>query len=337
MHRSRHARLALTVIAAVVVVACGPGQAVPSPSVAPSPGVSSPGEPPATPDATVVASATPAPTADASGTLDAMIDAGDGRGVHVLCRGSAPPGVPTLLLESGLDGSLHNWAAIQGPLLRLTRVCGYDRAGLGRSDPPPPGTRTVDDLADDLEAVIDGARIEGPFVLVAHSLGPWISTVLTARRPDDVAGLVLVDPRGPRVTAEHLAALGDPVAGEDELVTEIRDFLADEGYDDNAERVAFAPSEAVVDALLAADGPFFGDRPMVVLGAAATIDQFPALPEPVRDAWWSAWVAEQERYASESTAGSFASVPGSGHLMMDDRPRAVIDAVTDVLARARTP
>ena len=144
-------------------------------------------------------------------------------------------------------------------------------------------------------------------------------------------GLVFVDPRGPDVTSQHLAALGDPQAGEADVVAEVRDFLAAEGFDTNAEALRFAPSEAIVADLLEASGPFFGDRPLAVLSAEGTIDQLPPLPEPFLDAWWDVWVADQQRYADESTAGTFTAVPGSGHLMMDDRPRAVIDAVTAVL------
>ena len=256
---------------------------------------------------------------------------------HILCRGEARPGVPTLWLENGLDGSLHNWASVHGPLQQLTRVCGWDRPGNGDSDPPPAGERTVEDLVDDLEATIAGAHVEGPFVLVAHSLGPWVSTVFTARHPEDVVGLVLVDPRGPHVTAEHLAALGEPRAGEAPVVGEVRDFLTSKGFDQNAEHLPFAPSEAIVGGLLDADGELFGDRPMVVLDAGKGIDAFPPLPDTLREAWWDIWVADQQRYADETTSGLLTVVPGSGHLMMDDRPRVVIDAVSAVLEATTQP
>lgn len=315
MVHARSARvLVATLVLATALVACAGPSATPS-AVPPSPSPSR----------------APIPTADANGTLDALIDVGDGRRIHVLCGGKQPEGVPLVWLEAGLDGSIHNWASVNGPLRQRTRVCAYDRAGLGASDRPPDGRRTVDDLADDLEAVIAGAGIEGPMVIVAHSAGPWVSTVHAARHPDDVVGLVLIDPRGPAVSREHLAALGDPAPGEPAVVTEVRDAMADGLFDDNAEHVDFEPSEAIVEGLLGADGPLFGDRPVVVLGAAATVDQFPPLPEPYRTDWWRIWQDGQRAYAAESTAGTFDEVAGSGHLMMDDRPRAVIDAVSEVL------
>ena len=320
-------RLVGSLLLALVVAACAgtPSSptSTPAPTVAPSPSPS--------------VAPTAAPTTDASGALDAKIDVGGGRMTHILCRGEAKPRVPTLWLENGLDGSLHNWASVRGPLQQLTRVCGWDRPGNGDSDPPPAAGRTVEDLVDDLEATIAGAGIEGPFVIASHSAGPWVSTVFTARHPDDVVGLVFVDPRGPHVTADHEAALPAPSTTEDPAISDVRGFFDDGGFDDNAEQVPFAPSEAIVAALLDADGPLFGDRPVIVLGAERTIDQFPPLPEPYLAEWWRIWQDGQRAYAAESTQGSFEEVRGSGHLMMDDRPRAVIDAITAVLEATTTP
>jgi pimeloyl-ACP methyl ester carboxylesterase len=53
------------------------------------------------------------------------------------------------------------------------------------------------DVVADLEAVLAGAQIEGPFVLVGHSMAVWPLSVYASKNiPTDVAGVVLVDPRG---------------------------------------------------------------------------------------------------------------------------------------------
>jgi pimeloyl-ACP methyl ester carboxylesterase len=131
--------------------------------------------------------------------------------------------------------------------------------------------------------VIDNAGIVGPFLIVAHSIGPWISMVYTSRHPDQVVGLVLVDPRGPGVTQRWSEALAEPTPGEPEAVTSLRAFLTG-GYEENIEHLAFARSEAIAGALLDADGPFFGDRPVTVLSADGTIDEVLPEPEDLRDA-----------------------------------------------------
>ncbi len=326
------------VLRAAAAVAFGVGLSVSLGACASSSAGSSPSGAPAavaSPTASLAA-ATASIAATASGDLAADVDVG-GRLIHVSCRGAGPPGTPTVLLEQGLDGSTGNWSSVLPSLGALTRVCAYDRAGLGRSDPAPDATRTLDDAADDLEATLAGAGIQGPFVIVAHSLGPWISTVYLDRHPEDVVGAVFVDPRGPGVSARHLAALGDALPGEAATLTEVRAFMTDGGFDDNLEHLRFAPSEAQVGELLERPGPFFGDRPVMVLRADRTIDAFPDLPSEVRAAWWDIWREEQERYADESSAGEVIDVPNSTHMVMDDRPRAVIDAVARLLETVREP
>jgi pimeloyl-ACP methyl ester carboxylesterase len=227
---------------------------------------------------------------------------------------------------------MANWTGGIRPALETrTKVCAYSRAGLGGSDPAPEATRTIEDMADDLEATLDAAGIAGPFLIVAHSLGPWISMVYTSRHPDQVVGLVLVDPRGPGVTQQWSEALGEPTPGESEAVTSLRAFVNDGGYEDNIEHLAFARSEAIAGALLDADGPFFGDRPVTVLSADGTID-FLLKPEDLREALGAAAVDGQQRYADESTRGTFVVVDGSGHMVMEDQPAAVIDAVEEMLS-----
>ncbi len=314
------------VIVGLFVTACGSGQA----SVAATARLTA-----ASPTTTATADASPSPTPETDAStppaLLADVDIG-GRSIHVECRGSAPPGVPTILLESGLDGSMANWTGGVRPALETrTKVCAYSRAGLGGSDPAPEATRTIEDMADDLEAMLDAAGIAGPFLIVAHSLGPWISMVYTSRHPDEVAGLVLVDPRGPGVTERWSDALGEPTPGEPEAVTRLRAFVTGGGYDDNREHLAFAPSEAIATALLDADGPFFGDRPVTVLSADGTIDEILADPDDLRDALRAALVDGQRRYADESTRGAFIVVEDSGHMMTDHQPAAVIEAVEEML------
>jgi pimeloyl-ACP methyl ester carboxylesterase len=307
-------------IVGLLVAACGSGQA----------SVAATADPTSAPTGAMSPSPSPVGGEASPRALMADVDIG-GRSIHVECRGTAPPGVPTILLESGLEGSMANWSGGVRPALETrSKVCAYSRAGLGGSDPAPEATRTIEDMADDLEATLDAAGIAGPFLIAAHSMGPWISIVYTSRHPDQVVGLVLVDPRGPGVTRQWSDALGEPTPGESEAVTALRAFL-NSGYEDNMEHLAFAQSEAIAGALLDADGPFFGDRLVTVLSADGTIDQILPQPDDLREALRAASVDGQRRYADESTRGTFTVVEGSGHMMTDDQPAAVIEAVEEML------
>ncbi|WP_332603494.1 alpha/beta fold hydrolase [Arthrobacter sp. S2(2024)] len=99
----------------------------------------------------------------------------------------------TVILEAGLGESGLTWSGIQPALSRTTRVCSYDRAGYGWSDPGV-GSRDAVTEAADLNGLLQTAGVRGPYIMVGHSLGSFIARLYAARYPDEVAGLVLVDP-----------------------------------------------------------------------------------------------------------------------------------------------
>jgi pimeloyl-ACP methyl ester carboxylesterase len=121
-----------------------------------------------------------------------LVDIGSHR-LHVLDSGK---GHPTVVFEAGLPGSVLSWCQIQQDLARLVRVVSYDRAGLGWSDPGPE-PRTAERIVEELRQMLDRAGVPGPYILVGHSFGGLTTRLFAARYPDDVAGLVLVDPVGP--------------------------------------------------------------------------------------------------------------------------------------------
>lgn len=118
-----------------------------------------------------------------------LIDVG-GHRVHVLCSGA---GGPAVVLESGLGDTSAVWRDVQPQVAAYTRVCSYDRAGLGYSESGP-APRDSKRIAEELHAILEGACEKGPYVLVGHSAGALHARVFAAQFPNEVAGLVLVDP-----------------------------------------------------------------------------------------------------------------------------------------------
>lgn len=109
--------------------------------------------------------------------------------MNLRCVGA---GAPTVVFESGLGGAGWEWALIHTVVARHARACVYDRAGFGFSDPSHrPGTAL--NAAEDLEALLRGADVKPPYVLVGASYGAMIVRLFAAQRPQEVAGLVLVD------------------------------------------------------------------------------------------------------------------------------------------------
>lgn len=105
----------------------------------------------------------------------------------------AGTGTPVVVFESGMGASRSSWGAIAPAIAERTTAVVYDRSGLGRSGPDAYGRRRdLDRLASDLLEVLDHLG-PGPFILVGHSWGGPIIRVAASRRPDAIAGLVLVD------------------------------------------------------------------------------------------------------------------------------------------------
>jgi pimeloyl-ACP methyl ester carboxylesterase len=93
-------------------------------------------------------------------------------------------------------GSLPNWAWVQSDIARKARVCSYDRAGSGWSDPGPKAMG-LHETAEDLHALLTRAGIAGPYVLVGHSKGGLIVRQFASDHPEQVVGIVLVDAAHP--------------------------------------------------------------------------------------------------------------------------------------------
>ena len=180
----------------LVVTACTGGPVTPSAAIAPTPSAV------ATASATAIGTTSAAsPSADpaASPSIEAKFAVGDdGRRLALACWGE---GSPTVLLETG-GANIEEWTG-SGVVRRLasrTRVCTYDRAGTGTSDPAPDERRDAEDVVHDLKALLVAADLAGPYVLVGRSFGGMIVTHYAETLPEDVAGVVVLDTPAPSAT-----------------------------------------------------------------------------------------------------------------------------------------
>ena len=130
-------------------------------------------------------------------TPQRMIQIAKDRAINLICRGQ---GSPTVVLTPGLGGWSQAWYRIQGPVSRETRVCAWDPAGLGFSDPSPEPQDAFNET-EDLEKVLKVAGVDGPYVMVAHSAGGFVAIRFADEHPSAVVGMVLVDPSIPDQTA----------------------------------------------------------------------------------------------------------------------------------------
>jgi pimeloyl-ACP methyl ester carboxylesterase len=126
----------------------------------------------------------------------------DGHSLHINCVGE---GSPTVILESGSGANSTAWANIQPEVSDTTRVCAYDRAGSGWSEPGP-GPGDPQQIAGELHTLLGNAGIEGPYVLVGHSFGGLYVLMYADLYPNEVEGMVLVDSSHPEQSARSAGA-----------------------------------------------------------------------------------------------------------------------------------
>jgi pimeloyl-ACP methyl ester carboxylesterase len=234
---------------------------------------------------------------------DGLVDVGR-RDLYVECTGTGPA---TLVLEAGLGMDTATWSKLV-PLLGDARVCAYDRAGRGKSDPAET-PRTADDLVDDLDRLLDAAGIEPPLVLVGHSFGGLVARLFAARHPEDVTGVILIDP-SPSTLVEDTCELRDA-----SRCAQLTTMLTPEG---NPERIDWAASVAEL-----AGASALPDVPLVVL--AATAQASDVSPEEVER-----WLARQQELVDSVSTGRLVVVD-SGHFIHLDRPEEVAEAIGSVL------
>lgn len=117
-----------------------------------------------------------------------LVRVGDHR-LHIFCQGQ---GSPTVVLDAGLGGNSLDWSRVQPGVAEYTRVCAYDRAGYGWSEPGPL-PRDSGRIAYELHKLLHTIAEPAPYLLVGHSFGGYNVRLFASQYPDEVAGLILVD------------------------------------------------------------------------------------------------------------------------------------------------
>lgn len=255
-----------------------------------------------------------------------LVDIGTHR-LHIHCSGD---GLPSVILDAGLNDGYRSWEMIQEAIAEHTRVCSYSRAGRGRSEPGP-SPRTSRRIVEELHTLLKNADIKPPYVLVGHSFGGMNMRVFAHRYPSEVAGLVLID-----TPHEHHR-------------TRLLDRLPAESVDDTASVRAFRaswsrPNPEGVDWLTStaevAVCTSLGDLPLVVITAsmAGRLPSYarhnPELPHTIASLNELVWQELQDELTRLSS-GSVHIIAETGHYVHREQPGVVIDAVCALVDHLR--
>ncbi|HTV82153.1 MAG TPA: alpha/beta hydrolase [Acidobacteriaceae bacterium] len=295
-----------------------------------------------------------------------LVDVG-GFKLHLRREGS---GQPVVVLEAGIAATSISWSPAQARLAELSTVCSYDRAGLGWSEPRRDGSCTLEQLVGELEELLRRSGLAAPFVLVGHSFGGLVVRAFAHAWPEQVAGLVLVDPvslvhwsRGSRANTEQIraaaglsrrgavlarvgvvrAALSVLNAGGRWFPSHVGRAVARRGSDvmqNLAREIAKLPRElySTVRAHWSRPGGFLAMAEYLeaLPGCAAaglTMNVPGNIPVTILSAGnaTAEELREREAWASESERGRHIKVPGTGHWLQLERPELVSQAVGEMV------
>jgi pimeloyl-ACP methyl ester carboxylesterase len=287
----------------------------------------------------------------------------NGSRMHVRCTGT---GSPVVVMEAGSTDISLSWAKVQPGVAEFTRVCAYDRLGYGWSDPPD-GPVTARNVTGRLHSLLGAANISPPYVLVGHSLGGEYVRYYASRYPDEVVGIVLVDPgsewqmtrTGENFTREQQAAIHTAVLG-------IRAMGEKAQNGTLAANLSLVPADPrlpeyefhAYQALLATRPSFWEARaveaesafsifselqeaeitlpeniPLIVIASG---DEMGFSQDPVNNAEANfVFRTLQQEMARESANGTYRVAPGTTHYVQLDRPDIVIEAIRSVVDTAR--
>jgi thioesterase domain-containing protein len=236
--------------------------------------------------------------------IDGLFDVG-GYELYLRCSGT---GTPTVVMDASANEDSSTWTDVESSLARVTRVCVYDRAGLGQSEPGPV-PRTSQTMVDDLTTLLHVAAVPGPYVLVGHSIAGFNVQVFAREDGGDtVVGVVLIDATPPDFIAV-LDSLGVYIPPPSDTV-------------ENPEGQDFQVSAS--QALAA--GPF-PPVPLAVLTHGSPGSYGP----PLEDVWQDLQAAQSQL----SPNAQLIVARQSGHYIQNDQPRLVVRAITQVVKQAR--
>lgn len=231
-------------------------------------------------------------------------------------------GSPPVVFVSGLGDAGEPWQATIGQLAVATTVVTYSRAGIGESDalPGDEATRSFGAAANEVRQLLTAAKVQRPCVMVGHSIGALIAQIYARQSPDELAGLVLVDPTDAQLYLD---------------IDEPRAVLRD-GDGDRTDHMSFDMRAGAAEVAASRDPV---KAPAVIISSRAgrwLESKVPHLWRPFELADLDErWQASHRALAADLGAERRIAAAG-GHYVQRDQPELVAECVDQVVERARS-
>jgi pimeloyl-ACP methyl ester carboxylesterase len=261
-----------------------------------------------------------------------LVDIG-GHKLHINCIGPTNTAA-TVIFESGGGGDSRDWFRVRDALPSNVRICAYDRAGSGWSESGP-APRTMHQEVFELHALLEAAKVPGPYVLVGQSIGGLLARLYTEQYGSNVVGLVLVDPTHESsmlgsVRYGGWVRLREKATGR-AVPQPRREGKAATRYNPDDDYMAeefqqIYLTRKVVPVPL-------GDRPLIVLGG-----QKRTRPPGTPDEFWRQLQQEKDEQMADlarlSRNSKLILDPTSGHTIHTQHPHLVARAIEELLEAA---
>ena len=245
----------------------------------------------------------------------AYVSVGERR-LWIACRGD---GGPTVILESGINTGSSIWQFVLPGVAVTTRVCAYDRAGIGRSSITP-RPRDSQQAVDDLHGLLVNAGIPGPYVFVAHSFGGLNVRLFQSEFPNEVLGLILVD----TVHEDRYAATAKILTPEQERAFE----MGRSGTANNPAELNYYRSSDLVRKL----GHDLPNIPVTVI-ARGRAEAWP--PDYPAEALERVWRDLQKDLAARAPQGTLLIAEQANHNIPGEQPQIIVDTTQKMVNQLR--
>jgi pimeloyl-ACP methyl ester carboxylesterase len=240
-------------------------------------------------------------------------------------------GTPTVIIEAGAGDAPASvnpsWEFVTKEIQKITRICVYDRAGIGDSGKAPT-PRTSKDIAQDLHVLLHKIPLPGPYIFVAHSIGGYHVRVFAQRYPEDVAGIILVDSSHPDQFKQFAKIYPTVAPAEAPEIAENRAFFssAELAPTNNPEKLDF-----IVSAEQADNAGSLGAIPLIVISQSPNAVYMPGFSQEDLQRFSKTWQTLQADLATLSSNSTHLIAQRAGHSIQTQEPKIVITAITQMV------
>ncbi|KNY29169.1 alpha/beta fold hydrolase [Pseudobacteroides cellulosolvens] len=246
-----------------------------------------------------------------------------GYSMYIEVEGKRQHGLPTVVFENGNGDSHEIWDKVAPEIAKKTRVVTYDRIGIGQSDSPDRSkvNYTAAGEVQRLHTLLKKAGVNGPIVLVAHSIGGLYAREYKYLYPDQLKGIVFIDS-----AVEYQESNAFPELDNETILAMIAAGLSGgTGIPYELSANDLINTYKQIDTAQATDP--LRNLPIEVLsgGNHGAPENFEVI------------LAEGQAYiASLSNLSIHKTDPNNGHYLHQDNPSFVIDGINELLARLKS-